>query len=150
MGNYAIIVAFSAVVVGSVLMMNARKGVFESQTPLKNHHFKSVAREASLTGLNWSARQLVADVDSWKTKIQTNQYAYGRSGPLARGVVTAGDVEIAALGGELQRFVEHRLQGEAKLPCIADGAWRLTIEFFQNQQLPLANPLRTLFERFFD
>ena len=67
MGNYALVLAAGAVLAVSMLMMSSRKSTQGANDALTENTFKTIGREAAMTGLNMTARRLVADTDSWLT-----------------------------------------------------------------------------------
>ena len=66
MGNYILLVALAAVVAFSSFLHGTRSSTMGAERRLADHSYKSItAREAALTGLNLTARKLVADASRW-------------------------------------------------------------------------------------
>lgn len=76
MGNYALILALAGVVGISILVSNTRKASQGAQIELSRHTYKSISREAAMTGLNMTVRRVVADRGSWFDSLALNPDAY--------------------------------------------------------------------------
>ena len=67
MGNYGIIFVLAGIVAVSTLLYSSRKVTTAADIELSQQTYKILAREASLTGLNLTARRLAADTTTWST-----------------------------------------------------------------------------------
>lgn len=69
MGQYAVILGLSAVVVIIVLMLTMREATSGADEGLNYYHHEELARDAALTGLHMTVRKLAADTQpgSWTT-----------------------------------------------------------------------------------
>ena len=76
MGNYSLMLVLAGVVVGSTMLFSSRKASQGADEELTQHTFKTVAREAAISGLNMTVRRLVADDGSWHDSLVTNSTAY--------------------------------------------------------------------------
>ena len=65
MGNYAMILVLSALAASAMILISSRTSSVGAGEEVNQHTFKTVAREASVTGLNLTVRKLVADTSSW-------------------------------------------------------------------------------------
>lgn len=67
MGHFSIIVVAAGLLTISLVLVNARDATHAADQELAEHQYKSLARDAAVTGQHLTVRKLAADTDPWTT-----------------------------------------------------------------------------------